>query len=70
MSSTGGGIVVRAQDQQEWTSPDLSVVLTLHNDTNSDVTVTSDQCVAMVDGLDDGSYQTTWDGSVWSTPSP
>lgn len=69
MSSTGGGLRIAARGQQEWTSSDLSTTLTLHNDTDTDVTVTSEQCAAMVSGLDAGSYQTTWDGNSWSAPS-
>lgn len=70
MSAAGGGsIILHARGQQVWTSPDLSITLTLHNETDSEVSITSDQCAAMVNGLAAGNYQTTWNGTSWSTPS-
>jgi len=70
MSSTGGGIVVRARDQVVWTNKDFTVTLTLQNDTDSNVTVSADQFAAMVAGLDSGDYHTSWNGTSWSTPTP
>lgn len=70
MSSSGGGHIILARNQLVWTSPDLSYALTLHNNTDSNTSVSDEQCAAMVANLDPGDYQTTWNGSVWSTPAP
>lgn len=69
MSSSGGGHIILARGQLVWTSPDLSTTLTLHNDTDAQVSISGDDCAAMVADLDDGNYQTTWNGSAWSAPS-
>lgn len=70
MSSTGGGLhTVLAHDQIVWTDGNLEYALTLRNETDTNTTVTSEQCAAMVENLDPGDYMTTWDGSTWSTPS-
>lgn len=69
MSSTGGGLHINARSQGVWTSPDFSIVLTLHNSSDSGVDVTAAQCAAMVANLSPGNYQTTWNGTSWSTPS-
>lgn len=70
MSSTGGGLRIAPRGQQVWTSPDFSYSLTLHNDTDAEVFVTAEQCAAMVANLDPGSYQTHWNGTSWSAPTP
>jgi hypothetical protein len=62
--------VILARQQLVWTSPDFSYALTLHNETDASVTVTADECAALVANLDPGEYQTTWNGTVWSTPTP
>lgn len=65
----GGVIIIRGGGQQVWTSPDLSKVLTLHNEAGVEVSISGDDCAAMVASLGPGNYQTTWDGSAWSAPS-
>jgi hypothetical protein len=69
MSSSGGGHIILARSQLVWTNQDFTITLTLQNDTDSSVTVTSDQCAAMVSGLDPGDYHTSWNGTSWSTPT-
>lgn len=68
-STTGGGLRIAARDQGVWTSPTLDYALTLHNGTDSEVTISQGDCAAMVANLAPGVYQTTWNGTAWSAPS-
>lgn len=68
MSSTGGGIVVHALNQAVWVSPDMTVTLTLRNETNTDTTITAEQCQTLSAGLDEGSYAFRWNGTNWLGP--
>jgi hypothetical protein len=70
MSSSGGGHIVLARNILVWTNGDFSITLTLFNDTDTNTTVTAEQCQAMVAGLDPGEYSTHWNGTSWSTPTP
>lgn len=69
MSSTGGGLVILARNQIVWTSPDFAYILTLHNDTDANKSVTDTECASMVADLPPSDYQTTWNGTSWSTPT-